>query len=187
MQPIRRTVLAGCVAVLALTGCSPLVEGGIGLARTSDGRLVAVLYACDDKDITVYVDTPVQRGDRFEEQELYRIKADVPGGEAVVVPLSEPPGEDWKTEAGGPLATTERRPLEVSAWDGNDLTLGRVRFVPSQLPVIDDAGAPDRVGVLRAVQTGKTSATPSVVDWLSSYRVQALTTAEFTGQAAGTC
>lgn len=179
-----------CLAALPLAGCSPTVEGRVGVARTADGRLVAVIFACDAEDATITVSTPVRERatpGRVEQQNLYELTAEIRRG-TTVVPLTEPAAEPWAAVSGRPLAPADPRELKVHAWaDRGNVNLGIAWFTMASLPVVEDAGAPDQLAdnvANRATPTGTPSATPV---WPETARIRATTVEQFVRDAGETC
>lgn len=175
-----------CLAVLVLAGCSPLPKGQIGLARTADGRLVALIFSCEDEDATVTVSIP----DRTTpgpagEQELYELTGEIRGG-TTVVPLTEPAREPWTAQSGRPVAATDRRELKVHAWaDRGNVNLGIAWFTTADLPVVADPGSPDRLATTVAnTGTATRSATPA---WPQTARIRTTTVEQFVRDAGEVC
>lgn len=177
------------LAVLPLAGCSPLTKGAVGVARMADGRLVAVLFACEQEDaeVTVTALAPQRATPTLREEVLYEVVARVDLG-ATVLPLSEPAGVPWSMRSGRPVAAGETRQLQVSGWgDDEGVSFGRVRFMPGDLPVVAGAGAPNRLAILDGRPRSTASASVSQPAGPAPRPLRIVTHAEFVEQARAVC
>jgi hypothetical protein len=138
---VRMVRIAAAVTLLMCltSGCTPQWAGGLGLTRTTEGTLVAVIYSCTKQKVRISIQRPsLEFG--TAPTPLFAMQAKIPKG-MTTVPLTASPHESWlKVRFGAPVTAADaaRRSLFVYvATIHGSLVVGQEDLRPGRLPTLD--------------------------------------------------